>query len=135
MLSKFDWDDAYSVGVYHLDEDHKTLFLLAGTIAKILSERVGNPIEEEVFDEIIIFTKYHFNNEEEMMEKTGYPDIESHKEHHEKLIRQIEDYAKRIVNEDSSVEEATNFLMSWLIDHIESEDKKYTGHFHSHDQF
>lgn len=131
MLDKLDWDDDFSVEVKDMDEDHKVLFRLARSIAMVLQKRAGLPVEEEIFHEIINFTKYHFSKEEELMEEADYCDIQTHKNHHKKLIRQIEDFSRRIANEGYSVGAATDYLLKWLVKHIYSEDKKYTDHFHS----
>lgn len=131
MLDNINWNYDYSVEVNSMDEDHKVLFRLARSVAVVLHERAGLPVEEEIFHEIIKFTKYHFAKEEELMEEVDYCDILAHKKYHKKLIRQIEYFSRQIANEGYSVGAATDYLMKWLVKHIYSEDKKYTAHFHS----
>lgn len=132
MLDKLNWDDDHSVGVYDMDEDHKVMFRLARSVAVVLHERAGLPVEEEIFHEMVKFTKYHFSREEELMEEVDYCNILAHRNHHKKLIRQIEDFSRRVANEGYSVGAATDYLIKWLVKHIYNEDKKYTAHFHSH---
>jgi hemerythrin-like metal-binding protein len=69
----------------------------------------------------------HFAAEERLMQQAGYPDLQSHKEAHEKLLAKVQDYQRRFQGGDRSVTaEISQFLMTdWLVKHILGMDELY----------
>ena len=125
-----EWKDEYSVGVDSLDDDHRKLLNLINNLQTAVRYRTGKTFEKESLDEVIAYTKYHFEREEKMMLETGYPDIEAHKEVHRAMIAKIDefliDYEKRGYE---ALEEVALYLKDWLINHINGTDQEYSALF------
>jgi len=81
----------------------------------------------KILDELINYTGYHFKTEEDLFDKYGYPDKNTHKRQHGDFVDQVvklkEDYdsGKSVLSID-----LMNFLKDWLLKHIAGTDKKYT---------
>ena len=125
-----EWKDEYSVGVESLDDDHRKLLNLINNLQTAVRYRTGKAFEKESLDEVIAYTKYHFEREEKMMLETGYPDIEAHKEIHREMITKIDefliDYEKRGYE---ALEEVALYLKDWLVNHINGTDQVYSALF------
>jgi hemerythrin len=75
---------------------------------------------------LVDYTQRHFAEEERMMKAHGYPDFETHCQAHDNLLAQVTDIRSRM--DAGSVALSTdlfNFLKSWLINHIQQEDRGY----------
>lgn len=122
-----EWKDDYSVGIEVIDNDHKRLLNLINQFQTAAHYQTGREFEREAFDALIDYTKQHFKREEELMETHGYPTYREHKAEHVKMIAKVdamlEEYKRR---PQQTVEEAVQFLKTWLIGHINGTDKQYS---------
>jgi hemerythrin len=125
-----EWTDAYSVGVAEIDDQHKRLFELisrAGDLEKRCSE-------SELHDEIVrmlvklnLYTIYHFETEERIMEANGFAETALHKREHQGFVEKLEqmhpenDELKSI----ETLHEIAAFLETWIKNHILKTDFKY----------
>lgn len=122
------WSDDFTVHVGALDTQHQRLFQLADELfAAVMSFKDRQKVAS-VLRELIDYTQTHFADEERLMREAGYPDYTQHKAIHERLMRQVGEYAKRF-DEGGDVAltlELLDFLKEWLIGHILETDTKYS---------
>jgi len=122
------WQDSYSVGVAVLDEDHKRLLNLINQLQTAAHYHTSDDYERETFDALVDYTKTHFQREEELMEKYGYPDLDAHRKQHQAMIAEVgkllEAYQK---DRDGTIEGAIRYLQNWLLNHINGTDKEYSA--------
>lgn len=129
-MALFTWSNLYSVGNTTMDSHHQKLFdiinkLHADLIAKKGKESLGVTIKE-----LLDYTKYHFNAEEELMKRSNYPGYPDQKRAHEAFIAQIVQYQNDLNSGKDLVVAAniTNTLVSWLSSHIAQMDKAYKNY-------
>ena len=120
------WSDQLSVGINTIDDQHKKLVSIINRLYDAMKSGKGSEILSEVLSELIEYTKYHFSTEETLMKNNAYPNYQSHKSLHSKLVEKVMDLeldlkAGRIA---LSVQ-VFHFLKDWLVNHIQGEDKKY----------
>ena len=65
------WKDEYSVGIKSLDDDHRKLLNLINKLQTAVHYQTGDIFEKEALDEVVAYTKYHFEREEKLMEEAG----------------------------------------------------------------
>jgi methyl-accepting chemotaxis protein len=122
----FRWDDAYSVGVVTMDEQHKRFFVLINDLHQAMKQARGADVLGRILNELAQYTEYHFSAEEAAMEAAAYPDLEGHKELHNQFIAKVADFQHRFNAGDRSIIlDAMNTVKDWLIHHIQKVDKKY----------
>lgn len=129
----FKWRDAYSVNVRTIDEQHKMLFKIGRELGDLVS------IEGDHFDEIMAilnrlkdYTVFHFNEEEELMEKYGYPGIEKHRLEHKYFVSKINELDKEdeVDEEQKKISmEIITFIANWIENHILKTDQRYSKFF------
>ncbi len=122
-----EWTSDLSVGIPQLDDDHKKLIDLLNQIFVASYAGVGDQLVMKVVKELIDYTHYHFQREEDLLVKNHYPACSTHKEEHQKLIAELMSIKENIPTDlsDGLSTELTLFLRHWLIDHIKTHDLKY----------
>ncbi|GLQ30855.1 hypothetical protein GCM10007876_13340 [Litoribrevibacter albus] len=123
------WKDEYSVGVKVLDNDHKKLISLLNQFKTAYDYYTETEFERQALEELVAYTKFHFEREEKYMAETGYPDLENHKRQHLTMISQVESFVEKYKREGhDSLNEVSDFLTHWLLNHINGTDKQYSKH-------
>lgn len=123
----FEWSKEYSVGVGAMDRHHQRLFDLLNKLHDAMTEGKAATIVAGIIRELLDYTKYHFGEEEKLMEKISYSGIAEQKSAHQKFIASIEDYkdkADRGLSAFLSTGMST-FLTDWLKNHVGGMDKRY----------
>ncbi len=123
------WDESYSVGVKSFDDQHKKIFDMINGMHAAIKEKRPREVMGKTLEDLVEYTRVHFANEENLMERHGYPEYSQHKQEHEHLMAQANDMYHRFrLGEPVITVELFGFLMSWLRTHINGTDKKYTAH-------
>ena len=121
-----EWRDGFKVGVAQVDQEHRHLFTLvrALNLASV----------DQTVDELLDYVVTHFTNEQELMEKSGYPAFEQHLKLHEEFASQVADFlgSESVWTEDR-VQELRRFLNKWLIGHIMTHDLRFGKWYGSRD--
>ena len=124
----FAFTSKYHVGIGFVDDEHKRLF----EIIKEANDVVHNDFLYDKFDqinnvlgELVEYTKVHFADEEDYMEKINYEGLEDQKRAHSMFVEKIENINLDDVddNQDEYLTEILNFLLDWLVNHILKADK------------
>lgn len=127
------WKDELSVGINSIDDDHKKLLTLINNLETAVHYPTGEAFERQALQELVNYTKYHFEREEQMMLDTNYSDYEPHKRQHEEMINKVDEFMKAYEKDrDATIEEMTDFLKAWLLNHIAGTDQLYSPHLKSH---
>jgi hemerythrin len=121
------WKSEYSVGIDSLDNDHKKLISLLNQFTMAYDYAMSEEYEREALNDLISYTKYHFEREEQLLEQHEYPDVIAHKAQHKMMIEQVNSFMD-LYNEKGhdSLNEISGFLSNWLINHINGTDKEYS---------
>jgi hemerythrin len=121
------WSDSYSVGIESIDNDHKKLIHLINNLQTAMDYKTDRLFEKQTLDEVIDYTKYHFEREEKLMEENGYPDFVPHKATHKNMIEKVNEYVQAYDRDESgAIESLLKYLKSWLIGHINGTDQEYS---------
>jgi hemerythrin len=126
-----EWFDNLAVGIYAIDEQHKTL---TGRI-KVLVAAIKNNVCKYVIEDVINFLEGYsavcLSAEERYMQIFRYPGYNLHKEQHDSFIADVHQLKKELLNLDSSEEHASYYLsvetnrvmVDWARNHILNADK------------
>lgn len=119
------WNNAYKVGIEKMDSHHKKLFSLIEETHNCLEKNDDNELLKAL-DDLLEYTNYHFNAEEELLQKHKYINIEEHKSIHKKLINNLQIHREELLGKTLNKECFTIMIKEWLLDHILKEDTKYS---------
>jgi hemerythrin len=120
------WRDEYEIGVPVIDAQHQGLFQLVNELHEAMMLGQGKDLMGTVLDRLIQYARTHFRDEEEVMAKAGYPDLEAHRNEHEAFSRQVFDLQRdfRAGNVTISLK-VVGFLVDWLENHIKQRDQEF----------
>ena len=121
------WTPNLSVGVEHIDNQHKIWFEKANGLFEASKERRARDYIDTMLKFLDEYTKEHFRDEEAYMEKIHYPEIDAQKKAHASFINEL---AKLKSDYDKSggnilvIMNANKMVTNWLTNHIIYMDKK-----------
>lgn len=127
------WTEDLSVGNESLDKEHQRWIEILNDFYEGLKAGKSKEKLEELILAMIDYTKYHFKNEEEYMASVNFPGLEEHKQAHAEYVDKINGYYDKLKNGKMLLTlEVTNFLKSWLINHIKGVDQQYADYVAKH---
>jgi Amt family ammonium transporter len=123
---QFSWREEFTLHVPEMDEEHKNLVKITEEIIEAMSSGLGKGAIEDAFQGLMDYTVNHFEHEEQLIEKHGYPGTEEHKEIHRRLKEKVVAYKNELFrNESFNAKEFQDFMSGWLINHILEDDRQY----------
>ncbi len=121
------WTPNLSVGVKHIDDQHKTLFEKANMLFQAGKEQRAKEYIGQMLDFLDEYTKQHFKDEEAYMEKIGYPGLEAQKRAHANFINELAKLKSEYNKSGGNllvIINANKLVVNWLTNHISTMDKK-----------
>jgi hemerythrin len=120
------WREGYNTGVSQFDNEHHKIVELINVMYTAIRDKSGKEVTENACNEILAYTRYHFDNEEKAMLEVNYPGIEEQLAEHSRLKAEALRLQAMIgANFPEGASEFYRFLRHWLIKHIQDCDKKY----------
>ena len=130
-LHLFIWNEKLTLGVETMDDEHKNLVEKINQLITQLQAQYDKEDKNALYNAFIdlaSYTQEHFSHEEKYMESIDYPQLNSHKKIHEKLLTQVGLYGAQIQNGTLDDQKLITFLRNWLISHIMGVDMQYAKH-------
>ena len=129
-MSLIIWQNHYSVGHPNMDADH---IVIASLINHIDDAKQSANDEQAVGTllKILLQTAYaHFEREEQLLERCGYPHLDRHREEHRMVESQLDElYESYTRTPDPALsQEIMELLHFWLIEHIMKTDMHYRNY-------
>lgn len=128
MSEIFRWQSSYSVQVDVLDAQHRHLIALLNDLREAVDSGQGASAADQIFKQLVAYTKYHFGEEERLMAKHDFPGLAAHKLEHDLLTRRVLLFKKSYDEGNTSLIPMSLliFLQDWLKGHILGTDKQYS---------
>ena len=122
-----EWSDDLKIGETEIDKEHWGLFALIHDLQEKHTHGATDASIDTTLDALTAYVEVHFEHEERLMEETGYPELESHKQAHAMLKKQVHGFMKDLHNSPSSMvlDALMNFLSTWLTNHIGNVDMAF----------
>jgi hemerythrin len=122
------WLESYNTGVAQFDREHHKLVELIDVMYRAVRDKEGKETARRACTELIAYTIYHFENEELAMSAVNYPELEAHREEHNRLKAEVKELEQRLeTNFPEAANELYRFLRQWLVNHIQECDKRYSS--------
>ncbi len=128
-MEMFSWKAEYSVGLPVIDTQHKKLFRMADDLHKAMTAGKGNALLTKLLSDLVAYTCEHFDAEEGMMWRSGFPGYAAHHKEHEDLKRQVFEFQDQMkAGKVLLTIDLLTFLQTWLSHHIKGSDQKVAAH-------
>ena len=129
-MEKIIWNKSLSVGVEEIDRQHKHLVDMINQMLSMNGVTVDSEVISETLTKMTEYADYHFDSEEQLMKKHGYPEFEAHHREHVNFMRKTAELSMSTMNYKKSIPtELLEYLKTWLIEHILQSDMQYKPFF------
>ncbi len=127
-MAFFTWSDEYSVGVGTMDRHHQKLFQIINKLHDAMKAGTAKDMVSGILKELLEYTRYHFGEEEKMLESINYSGLPEQKAAHKIFIQKIEEYQKEADMGMGAFlgADIARTVSDWLVKHIAQVDKKYS---------
>ncbi|MCL2618951.1 MAG: hemerythrin family protein [Defluviitaleaceae bacterium] len=125
------WNEKYETGNREVDDEHREIFDLVQKVIDATFKDRGEKMET-IIDFLANYTIQHFNNEERLMEESGYPHTGEHKRQHAEFLEEVVKLKKKVLAEADRT--ANNVLINkvivnWLTKHVLGSDMMMAAHY------
>jgi hemerythrin len=130
-LSPLGWIPAFAVGEELLDQQHRKLMRDLNELTDLLFESSSWSSVVKKCEELREDSIEHFKTEEEVLNRTAYPQFAQHRSVHRQLEWQLDDivgHLVRVPHASRTDIEGALYLRSMLIDHFFRKDFAYKSH-------
>lgn len=111
-------------GVELIDKHHLKYFSIVNNLLAHLDDKDK---KERLFSDLNAYVIYHFDTEEEFMDKFNYDKTQQHKEQHEFFKNKIKELSYlHLVSgsiDDENKDKISSLLIDWFVNHIKVVDK------------
>ena len=104
-MSALEWNMEFELGIESIDRQHRELYRKIDHLSLSIYQGKGKDELRQLIKYLKSYIEEHFTYEENILERTDYPDLEAHKQQHLRFI----DYFKELDHEIKS-RGADNFL-------------------------
>lgn len=115
------------IGIAEIDVQHRELHTLLERL-RTSTDKHYDYATNVILAELTIQTRIHFAVEESLMRLLSYPGVDAHIAEHSYLTAQLVKFRQRAQDLDVS-DGLSGFIQTWLVDHINSHDRKFVAHF------
>lgn len=124
-----EWVKQYSVGDALMDSYHHIFFQGTEAIEQA-AERGDLETAKDRLTFLVVYANMHFDAEEALLAKSGYPALSEHHERHQAFRAQIQDLQDRMKANPSVAlaGELAKVAREWWINHILLEDRAYASY-------
>jgi hemerythrin-like metal-binding protein len=117
------WQPALEVGFAKIDEDHRELIAALNRLHAAMDQGQDKEELAKVLNFLRDYTVSHFQTEEALMIKYGYPGASAHFAAHSELVLKVCDFIVDYRAGRAALTEALlDFLETWLVGHILGQD-------------
>ncbi len=131
-MGSIQWDSAWNIGHSEIDRQHQRWVELFNELEEaFLSKNIRDiaVVQQNTFKTILDYTRYHFANEEKVMQEAAYPDAAGHWRLHKEFDAMVFSKYRELLNGELMLtSELLALIRNWLLRHIQVEDKKLGGY-------
>jgi hemerythrin len=121
------WTPKLSVEVSWIDEEHKELFDRVNKLLVATQALRGRQEIAPVLEFLADYVGSHFANEQQLMQRMGYPEIDGHLEEHAHFIEAYRELAAEVLQNGPSTMvtvKLNRLLVDWLRQHVSTSDRR-----------
>jgi hemerythrin-like metal-binding protein len=125
------WSSDLSVGIPELDEEHRCFFSMTNDLDQALNQRKDKPEIQRIMKLMVEDAIRHFEHEERLFTKYGYPNTMFHAGMHAQIVSELMKIEAQFDAADFSVEWTGKGMQiqDLLMSHLLEADMKYRDFF------
>jgi hemerythrin len=129
MIVTLKWTQNLSVRDETIDNQHKHLFAIINRLIQVRKQGAVWQQVLEVINELVAYSTFHFESEDEFMLKSDYPLFISHRKYHMAYMKKVDEFISDFEKQKQELPESMlRFLRDWWINHVSIEDQQIARH-------
>jgi hemerythrin-like metal-binding protein len=116
------WKAEYSLGVAEIDSEHYRMIEMMNRLELVQDRPDALQTVWAVMKDVVDYIETHFKHEEALMQKSGYPALDAHKQQHKAFEARVLDLRAKGSLDAGAFHQ---FLQQWLTEHIMQVDRHY----------
>jgi hemerythrin-like metal-binding protein len=117
------------VKVAKCDQQHMRLFDIINQLADAMRMGKGQDVVNQVVTDLLDYTNTHFQEEEALLQKANYPQLEAHQEMHRIFVKKVQSLQSQAqMGKRVNAAQLLSLIRDWLVNHIQKADKRYSAH-------
>ena len=121
-----EWKSNYSIGVITADQQHHEIFESMLRLEESMEKKASRDVLAKHVGEIRQLLYQHFLDEENLLQRLGYPDLPLHKEQHERIVSALTDFERTLFS-SGDPQYLVTFFEDWFVRHVLDEDKSFSS--------
>ena len=109
-----EWNDRYATGHAEMDAQHRRLF---GLINDMMAANTIDNIKPLLM-QLYRYTREHFQHEEDLIRRTGYPGLATHTKGHALLLGRLNAFSEEVGQGRLHKPELVKMMTDWAMNHI-----------------
>ena len=113
------------INVKSIDEQHKELFVRINDLVSMGHRSVSKEETDKTIHFLATYVVKHFEDEEALQRKSGYPKYEEHAKHHKDFMSDFQklkaEYEENGVSTQFTLK-LNNTVINWIVKHIRTAD-------------
>lgn len=124
------WGPNFELGVEDIDLQHHYFANLINRLASDFAAITDPALRLSLLAELNAYARFHFISEENLMVRSGYPELASHRALHMKLIDELSAREGRLIvrNSAEDADDVLSFLGQWFLGHTAHEDRQFADY-------
>lgn len=122
------WDPALETGNAEIDGQHRTLFARADRLIEAVRGGGADVEVAYLFRFLRDYVREHFDAEEELMRRRGYPELAVHAGLHDWMRKRLDDVLSAYERDGGSaalLADVESMMRGWLSQHIGEKDRAF----------
>ncbi|MTV49271.1 bacteriohemerythrin [Heliobacillus mobilis] len=126
-MALIQWEEKYSVNVIELDKEHKRLLEMLNELHSAMKLGKSRELVEKLVNEAVDYCDKHLDHEEDLMKRCNYSGLSEHLKQHEIFRQKVTGFKLSLKKNNYTLSVGLiSFFKDWFINHICTEDKKYS---------
>ncbi len=122
------WSEMLAIDGATVDEQHRALFEAVNGFHDAVAQGHEKEAVLRTLDFLSSYGERHFADEERLLDQHAYPRLEQHRRQHQQFIDQVGAFRNQLIDGGSGLGHSmSQFLGSWLVNHIMVSDKAYAS--------
>lgn len=125
-MARYEFTPNLETGNKMIDDEHRELIAAVNRLLDASSAGNGREQMKKTIDFLNNYVDKHFLHEEQLQQRSGYPNYAGHKQFHDGYKKKLRDVTAGITGDGATIGQLAelNGHISVLISHIRTEDKK-----------
>src|ERR1700686_3424326 len=118
-MAVFVWNEKFSVGMESMDDQHKHFLNLLNNLGDEIQRKNGDDTVQAAIDSLLSYAMIHFRDEENILFRCGYHDIEQQRREHSFFVKEVKDMEENLQGGSRvHLGSVVSFLREWFLRHI-----------------